>query len=867
MPVARFQLEDGRIARFEVPEGTTPEQAQSMMSGYDFKQNEAQPKTTENIAKPAVNTEPTRSLVSPAESLGRGTIQGVTMGYGDEGMGAIGALFARSMRPDLFKDQSLSDTYKQGRDIARNDEANARVDSPYWYGGGQLAGSVITGSKIPMPTSTAGKYLTGSAIGGVAGYGSSEANSASGQVLDTGLGIVAGIGGTYLGDKIGQGIAAVGNSNLVKGVKQSSNDLLSKFYASQVSQAPKAAVNPALVEAMKNGATPEEAAIIAKAKQFNIPLSRGDVVRSPEQQGLEDLALRGALTPEAADAARMFRAQQEQAMRDSAKGTIEKLSGVPYADNLADAGSAIKARLNKINKQDNSSVNALYKNVGNAQFLTPDMNAAKKILAEKSPPKPKSLTQFIVENGGMNDKGGDTRLIVDLPKFRPGLVNYKSGIDPDAMALKAYQAGYINDFIPFDETRPTVNHLLDALEGDFKGYKPDYSARDSYKVDNYNSWLKERDLADKVNNGYYQHPFSKLKDKVNEIISPSSSYTYDEALTPASKAAMTKVSNILDKPNPDLKEVDTLRKVLNELGQSSKNPTDNRNIKALKTALDESLDDAIEMELVSGDVNAIQGLRNATQASRQYFQKWKADDAIQKIVENDYTPEQVINLTRGYGQTGGNKQAAQLVNKLGGILGKDSPEFAMLKQAQLRQIFGKNLDSLLDGDIQKGFSAEEVRKNLTNLVNNNRSLANEYFSKEEVQVLKDFLDVSYRATNRVQGAVNYSNTTPALIRWSRQFANQFGTLGRLIGSPVQVVAGGMEGIKKGAEAQQAIDSFSPQFRNPNNSLAVALKDRLTSTGSASGANFSGQQITKKREPLKVTIRPESKNNQLQRFYQ
>lgn len=31
MPIARFQMPDGRIARFEVPEGTTPEQAQSMI--------------------------------------------------------------------------------------------------------------------------------------------------------------------------------------------------------------------------------------------------------------------------------------------------------------------------------------------------------------------------------------------------------------------------------------------------------------------------------------------------------------------------------------------------------------------------------------------------------------------------------------------------------------------------------------------------------------------------------------------------------------------------------------------------------------------------------------------------------------------
>lgn len=34
MPVARFQLEDGRVARFEVPEGTSPESAQTMMEAH-----------------------------------------------------------------------------------------------------------------------------------------------------------------------------------------------------------------------------------------------------------------------------------------------------------------------------------------------------------------------------------------------------------------------------------------------------------------------------------------------------------------------------------------------------------------------------------------------------------------------------------------------------------------------------------------------------------------------------------------------------------------------------------------------------------------------------------------------------------------
>ena len=32
MPIARFQMPDGRVARYEVPEGTTPEQAQAMIA-------------------------------------------------------------------------------------------------------------------------------------------------------------------------------------------------------------------------------------------------------------------------------------------------------------------------------------------------------------------------------------------------------------------------------------------------------------------------------------------------------------------------------------------------------------------------------------------------------------------------------------------------------------------------------------------------------------------------------------------------------------------------------------------------------------------------------------------------------------------
>lgn len=43
MPIARFQMPDGRVARFEVPEGTSPEQAQTMMEAHFAPQATAAP--------------------------------------------------------------------------------------------------------------------------------------------------------------------------------------------------------------------------------------------------------------------------------------------------------------------------------------------------------------------------------------------------------------------------------------------------------------------------------------------------------------------------------------------------------------------------------------------------------------------------------------------------------------------------------------------------------------------------------------------------------------------------------------------------------------------------------------------------------
>ena len=44
MPIARFEMPDGRIARFEVPAGLSPEQAQNLISQQVFQKPEQEAK-------------------------------------------------------------------------------------------------------------------------------------------------------------------------------------------------------------------------------------------------------------------------------------------------------------------------------------------------------------------------------------------------------------------------------------------------------------------------------------------------------------------------------------------------------------------------------------------------------------------------------------------------------------------------------------------------------------------------------------------------------------------------------------------------------------------------------------------------------
>lgn len=132
--------------------------------------------------------EPTPTPVTEVSTaLGRGAVQGGSLGFGDELSGAVRAALEGFSPSDPNDKRGLIDRvtqeYAKGRDLQRADNAQAQADQPGAYLTGQVGGALVN----PATALGAGPVATGAAYG----LGSGEGGVAD-QALSTGIG--AGVG-------------------------------------------------------------------------------------------------------------------------------------------------------------------------------------------------------------------------------------------------------------------------------------------------------------------------------------------------------------------------------------------------------------------------------------------------------------------------------------------------------------------------------------------------------------------------------------------------------------------------------------------------------------------------------------------------
>ena len=235
MPIAKVQLPDGRVAKFEVPEGTSQEQVmQQVQSMPEFRSAALE------SARQSGDREAFGEMMQPerkqqqlqggdiADPL-RPVMQGATFGFSDELAGALGAIPTA-----LATGQSIPQAYESVRDYERQQLERVQQESPYLSMAGEIAGSIPTGvgalnmARAAAPnlargvSQFAGKNIAtqlgataglGGISGGVYGAGTGgtdETSRLEGAGMGAALGGLGGLAGASVGvaaPKVGRGLA------------------------------------------------------------------------------------------------------------------------------------------------------------------------------------------------------------------------------------------------------------------------------------------------------------------------------------------------------------------------------------------------------------------------------------------------------------------------------------------------------------------------------------------------------------------------------------------------------------------------------------------------------------------------------------
>lgn len=193
MPTAQIKI-NGRIAEFNVPEGTTEAQVIAYVRNNPHKFNAPTPKIVE---KEYDWTTPISKLHSAASGSFGDELQGLGGAITEKGWELFGGNKSNVNLDELRQRgyvagdprQSFGETYREGRNLARQQEEAFSNENPKSglaldIGGGLLtggAGLAKSGVKSLLDVAKSG-VKTGSGIGAIYGLGSSEADLTKGDI-------------------------------------------------------------------------------------------------------------------------------------------------------------------------------------------------------------------------------------------------------------------------------------------------------------------------------------------------------------------------------------------------------------------------------------------------------------------------------------------------------------------------------------------------------------------------------------------------------------------------------------------------------------------------------------------------------------
>lgn len=261
----------------------------------------------------------------------------------------------------------------------------------------------------------------------------------------------------------------------------------------------------------------------------------------------------------------------------------------------------------------------------------------------------------------------------------------------------------------------------------------------------------------------------------------------------------------------NLEGVEQVRKRLSTFrgdALKSGNQTDARAAQAVLDAFDKRIDDAITNGMFTGDARAVDAWKAARAAHTERLKTY-GNDAVGKKIQaivgdaklgkDPVSLQQVGNFIWGESGVAANEMNLNVAKRVQKILGKDSPEWAALRQAYFQKLV-----SSPEGEAAKGAGtiATRISKGL------NGRLAETMFTPAQRDMLREYAAL-HRSLEVPQAGANWSNTSTFMNRATDAIKAKLASIvGMAIGyavSPIPIVGEGI-GLAVGSKLSNSVEN-------------------------------------------------------------
>lgn len=220
----------------------------------------------------------------------------------------------------------------------------------------------------------------------------------------------------------------------------------------------------------------------------------------------------------------------------------------------------------------------------------------------------------------------------------------------------------------------------------------------------------------------------------------------------------------------DVKKIELIRKRMVKDIEATKvsDPPQASALRRTRDDLDAHLNNLLDEGLVRGNDEAITAWSKARNLRTEFGKRFETDKVIKRVVNEDLTQEQTINLVFGGSKMGFKADAGKIVGQMRTILGAESDAFRALKEEAVLRLVRDQPDTFSGVKFDNAFQKSMI---------DNPTLMRSLFTAEEINEMNSLAKIARRVTEKVPGAVNRSATFINEARFARKATSKFPIVG------------------------------------------------------------------------------------------